>query len=427
MSYTCSDIFESLFMRSLIVSICCMLNLIIAQAPTPAAAQSMGWARVPSGTTNPVSSISYSTEDTAFAWSGPSLRSVDGGLTWQPFNLPVSNSFHFIDGRNGYTAGYTTHLAYHTSDGGQHWTSANDSDQLVTLVCPVTTDTCFLSGSSFISRTTDAGKSWSVQELDAAGLNAIAFADSRHGVVVGDVQPGPPPLHHELTAGCFTTNDGGLTWVQQYTGAKNSLLAVCWVNGDTLVSSGAPSYFTRSTSGGKTWDSIPFPGLYWSIDCKASRIIAVGNSGAIASSIDAGLTWRSQESGVKSLLFSVSMHDSVNAIAAGDAGVILKTSNGGTSWIQLTPLSIESLNITAQQLPETPMIELRYSLPQLQDVTIEVYDLLGKRISTLCERKLEPAGEHQITLDASRYPAGVYLFRITTERYNGVGKIVLVK
>ncbi|MEO6940564.1 MAG: hypothetical protein ABI444_10565, partial [Candidatus Kapaibacterium sp.] len=88
---------------------------------TPPQSQSLGWVKIPIGTTNPVNHISFGSKDTAFAFSLPPLRSTDGGNTWQPFTLPEPSDFHFLDGQNGYTAEYDGAISYHTSDGGLHW------------------------------------------------------------------------------------------------------------------------------------------------------------------------------------------------------------------------------------------------------------------------------------------------------------------
>jgi photosystem II stability/assembly factor-like uncharacterized protein len=126
---------------------------------TPPQSQSLGWVKIPIGTTNPVSSLSFPTKDTAFCLSNPSLRSTDGGNTWQSFAQPSNYLYQFLDGQYGYAAGYNASLAYHTTDGGLHWTSANDSNVLVHAVLAVTRDTAFVFGDD-ITRTTNGGKSW---------------------------------------------------------------------------------------------------------------------------------------------------------------------------------------------------------------------------------------------------------------------------
>jgi photosystem II stability/assembly factor-like uncharacterized protein len=404
-----------------------LLLLGIALAGDLARAQGQqGWVQVPSGSTGPVNSLSFPTRDTAFAWGDVPLRSVDGGLTWQGFVTPVAMLFQFVDGQHGFTAGPSSHTAYHTSDGGLNWTSSDDSDQLVQIVCAVTPDTCFLGGDIYLSRTTDAGKTWHGCQMNVANIEAISFYDSKHGILVGDVQSGPPP-HFNQTAGCFTTSDGGVTWVEQYTGASEGLAAVAWSGEHILIATGGSSYVMRSSDAGVTWDSLYQPGAYLSIASKGSRLIAVGHVGAIITSVDSGLTWQFESSGVSVPLYSVAMQSDSIALASGANGLILRTTDGGADWVQVAPPSPIPLQTQAFPQPETTSQEIEYSLPQLQHVTVRVYDLTGHIIQTLLDKELQPAGEHRVTFRGDGLPAGTYIYHIDTERYHASGKSILVK
>ncbi len=53
---------------------------------------------------------------------------------------------------------------------------------------------------------------------------------------------------------------------------------------------------------------------------------------------------------------------------------------------------------------------LAISLPQAERVTLEVYDLLGRRVATLINGQLMSAGTQLIPFDAERLPAGTYLY-----------------
>lgn len=57
---------------------------------------------------------------------------------------------------------------------------------------------------------------------------------------------------------------------------------------------------------------------------------------------------------------------------------------------------------------------ITYSLTRATDITLHVYDLLGRRVSVLSEGIKQP-GEHRETWNASTLPAGVYLVQLSTE------------
>jgi photosystem II stability/assembly factor-like uncharacterized protein len=64
---------------------------------------------------------------------------------------------------------------------------------------------------------------------------------------------------------------------------------------------------------------------------------AVGNGGTIIKTTDGGTTWISQSSGTTFHLYSVSFIDTANGMAVGGNGsrpIILRTTNGGTNWTE---------------------------------------------------------------------------------------------
>lgn len=68
-----------------------------------------------------------------------------------------------------------------------------------------------------------------------------------------------------------------------------------------------------------------------------------------------------------------------------------------------------------------------YNLPVNTDLTAGLYDITGREIMTLLQHQHQSAGSHQIVLDGSGLPAGLYLFRLKADGYTSVRKVVLVK
>ncbi|MCL4685339.1 hypothetical protein KJ059_11380 [Myxococcota bacterium] len=64
------------------------------------------------------------------------------------------------------------------------------------------------------------------------------------------------------------------------------------------------------------------------------HVVAAGYWGAVYVSQDGGETWRSGETGTRSLLYGVSMADDRRGWAVGQAGIILRTEDGGLTWVQ---------------------------------------------------------------------------------------------
>lgn len=76
--------------------------------------------------------------------------------------------------------------------------------------------------------------------------------------------------------------------------------------------------------------------------------------------------------------------------------------------------------------PFNAMTVIRYSLPAESDVTIEIYDILGRRIQTLFSGN-RPAGSHSVIWDARDLPSGIYLYRIDAGQYSKTIRCLLLK
>jgi hypothetical protein len=76
--------------------------------------------------------------------------------------------------------------------------------------------------------------------------------------------------------------------------------------------------------------------------------------------------------------------------------------------------------------PFNPATMLRFSLPSSGDVSVTVFDLLGRQKQQL-NLGLLRAGEQRVALDASTWPSGVYIYKVNYAGMTGVGKMTLVK
>jgi hypothetical protein len=61
--------------------------------------------------------------------------------------------------------------------------------------------------------------------------------------------------------------------------------------------------------------------------------------------------------------------------------------------------------------PFAEQTQIRFALPSEQSVRLDVYDALGRHVTTLADRSFE-AGVHHVALDASRLGSGVYFCRL---------------
>ena len=76
--------------------------------------------------------------------------------------------------------------------------------------------------------------------------------------------------------------------------------------------------------------------------------------------------------------------------------------------------------------PFNPTTTFVVSLPQVSDVKVMIYNVLGQQVAVLQNGKMQ-AGEHKFTFDASRFASGMYFYRVEANNFRAVKKMLLVK
>jgi hypothetical protein len=76
--------------------------------------------------------------------------------------------------------------------------------------------------------------------------------------------------------------------------------------------------------------------------------------------------------------------------------------------------------------PFNPTTVISYRLPVAAQVTLRIYDVLGKEIETLVNSH-QNAGDYSVTLDAAHLSSGIYYYRLQTEGFTQTKHLVLIK
>ncbi|MCH7731654.1 MAG: T9SS type A sorting domain-containing protein [Candidatus Marinimicrobia bacterium] len=77
------------------------------------------------------------------------------------------------------------------------------------------------------------------------------------------------------------------------------------------------------------------------------------------------------------------------------------------------------------------MSRIRFGIPEQVRVTITVYDILGRKVKTLMDKRLEP-GYHEIVWNSkdnlgNNVSSGMYLYAIQAGDFVAVKKMVLLR
>jgi photosystem II stability/assembly factor-like uncharacterized protein len=190
-----------------------------------------------------------------------------GGAHWQRQYVTEAGDLwavSFADARHGYAVGDGVILA--TSDGGVTWRQRLVKGCFLRSVACGDARRAWAVGSGAANRdlilaTADGGITWHVQHTGAGpnaqgeqGYSAVASTDAEHGWVVGD------------DGTILATADGGRTWKQQQSGTRLDLMGVAFADArhgivvgrkvegdDPLAGKLDGSIILRTSDGGATW------------------------------------------------------------------------------------------------------------------------------------------------------------------------------
>ncbi|MCX7837783.1 MAG: T9SS type A sorting domain-containing protein, partial [candidate division WOR-3 bacterium] len=70
---------------------------------------------------------------------------------------------------------------------------------------------------------------------------------------------------------------------------------------------------------------------------------------------------------------------------------------------------------------------LEFDLPESQEITIEICDLLGRRILQIFKNEFFYPGKHRFNLNLTELTSGVYFLIFKSQKINEIKKLVLLK
>lgn len=90
---------------------------------------------------------------------------------------------------------------------------------------------------------------------------------------------------------------------------------------------------------------------------------------------------------------------------------------------------IPSILELAQNYPNpfNPNTNIEFGIPNQSNVTLEVFNILGRKVATLISNELKQAGRHSVNFNAGSLASGIYIYRISTDDSAILKKMILLK
>lgn len=249
------------------------------------------WSRQNSGTSKPLTSISFADDLHGFAVGGGGtiLATVDGGQTWQWQDSRTKDHLlevNALSATSAFVAGAFGALLS-TRNGGISWEKHNlawnrlvprlilETGQVephLNTVHFVDDKEGWLGGEfGLLLHTRDGGHTWTARRFgsDLPQIVSIQFRDRLTGWAVG------------ARGTLLNTSDGGRTWREIDAGTKRDLYAV-WIDGQQGLIAGQGIVLKTSNAGSK-WQNLESSNTAWlsGVAGNAEAAVVVGQAGTI--------------------------------------------------------------------------------------------------------------------------------------------------
>ncbi len=250
----------------------------------------------------------------------------------------------FANDSTGYTVSSlyngSTYNIHQTTDGGQNWTQQSSGYTATRFkdIWTFSEDTVMMCGNyGLVIRTTDGGQNWIADTVSPQGyhLFGISFSGTT-GYVCGN------------NGAIYKTNDLGQTWTTVAPPFVTAIEEIYFLDKNHGFIAGL-NFIYYTENGGQSWQqpqSFPGASVNWWLRCFSfindSLGFVCGDIGQVYKTTDGGKNWiylpntLTQES-----LQSIRALDGNRIYAAGYAGTVIRSLDGGLTWEVMTAASTQ--------------------------------------------------------------------------------------
>ncbi|MCB0728333.1 MAG: T9SS type A sorting domain-containing protein [Ignavibacteriae bacterium] len=245
-----------------------------------------------------------------------------------------------------------------------------------------------------------------------------------------------------FTAGGYSVNgairrssDNGISWQTVNNGLPSDFTAEAlhtMVNGNIITATDNGVY--RSSNNGESWISVWDNGNVTGFASDGKGYVYASSTSpayrGIFRSTDFGTSWQQFNEGFQFIpdnVFSVTYKNGFLFAGVDRLGIWKRQVDNFTSAENISSV-IPTEFILEQNFPNpfNPSTNIRFTVPETGFISLKVYDILGKEISTLVNNKVS-AGTHEVQFDAASLTSGVYFYKLQSDEFSEIKKMTLIR
>ncbi len=405
---------------------------------------SQSWVQQNSGSGSSLKSIAILNENTVLVcgYNGTILKTTNGGVDWiskNSSNIGALYTLKFFNLLTGYAIGGTgtEGVIYKTTNSGENWSGNSivmDSLQgffrcnffsETTWYAIAYVDAAFFGTASAIFKSTNSGLNWVRKTfmIPPEYISEVFFVNDLNGHYVTRRTTTPQFGYH------YSTTNGGTNWTYRPLGANS--YSVFFQNINTGFAGGDGGFIWKTTNGGFNWSNAQCcpGGLQGAFSFPSGNIGYSAGYGKIYKTTKGGSNWMNASASFTNIVYyDIKFLNDTVGYCVGDAGTILKTTNGGITAIQQTS-SEDPMKFSLHQNypnPFNPVTRIYFDIPTASFTKLIVYDQLGREVEILVSEQLT-AGSYSYDWNAIDYPSGIYFYKLLAGEYSETKKMVLIK
>lgn len=302
---------------------------------------------------------------------------------------------------------------FKSSDYGRSWQRVGLKNEIVADV-EFAGAYLFAASPGGIFRTSNGGATWSQSGTSLPNSSSTRLAEFNSS------------LFAATTGGIFTTPDNGATW-HSFGLGDTAVLSI--VNTGSALLAGTQYGIFRSVPPDSNWIQVGFPDTTISFLVANDSMIFVGTGYGLFLSKSNWTKWASIWDGIDKVSIS-SFAIGKDFLFAGSwtEGVWRRPMSDMLAGVTRTEENFPVRFTLEQNYPNpfNPTTAISYQLSAVSNVTLKVYDVLGRGVTTLVNKRQNP-GTYNVTFNATDLPSGVYFYRLDARGCSEVKKMLVLK